>query len=100
MLTPEAWFFLFVIIGVVVRTILPWLKKKAENPETPFDPKFGYTAILGVILAYIEVAATLAEAPYALAELPTRLAILSGFFFGLGNNELCNRILHRAPREG
>lgn len=100
MLTPEVWFFLFVIVGVAVRTLLPWLKKRAENPETRFDPKFGYTAILGVILAYIEVAAILAEAPYALANLPTRMAILGGFFFGLGNNEICNRILHRVPIEG
>jgi len=100
MFSPEAWFFLFVVVGVATRTLLPFLKKRAEDPETRFDPKFGYTAILGVILAYIEVAAILAEAPEALVSLPTRLAILGGFFFGLGNNELCNRILHRAPTEG
>jgi len=94
----EAWFFVFVIVGVLVRTLLPWLKKRAENPDIPFDTRFAYTAILGVITAYIEVGAVLAEAPYALANLPTRLAILVGFFFGLGNNEIWNRILYRAPR--
>ena len=91
----ELLFYLFVIIGVLVRTLLPYLKKKAENPETPFDPKFGYTAILAIITAYIELAAVLVESPYAIAALPPRLAILTGFFFGMGNNEIWNRILHR-----
>jgi len=96
LLSPEAWFSLFVLIGVAVRTFLPYLKKKAENPETRFDPKFGYTAILAIITTYIEVAALLAEDPYVLANLSTRLAILAGFFFGMGNNEIWNRILHRS----
>lgn len=91
----ELAFFLAVVLGVVVRTLLPYLKKKAEDPTVKFDPKFGYTAILGVITAYIEIAAVMAETPDILANLPVRLAILAGFFFGLGNNELLNRILHR-----
>lgn len=89
-------FFLAVLLGVAVRTFLPFLKKKAEDPETRFDPRFGYTAILAVITAYIEIAAILAEAPEALINLPTRLAILTGFFFGMGNNEVINRLVHRA----
>jgi len=94
-MTAEVYFFLFVIVGVLVRTLLPYLKKKAENPETKFDPKFGYTAILAVITSYVEIAAVSAESPDILVNLPVRLAILAGFFFGLGNNEIWNRILHR-----
>jgi len=94
-MTAEVFFFVFVIIGVLVRTLLPYLKKKAENPETKFDPKFGYTAILAVITSYVEIAAVLAESPGILVNLPIRLTILAGFFFGLGNNEVWNRILHR-----
>ena len=90
------WVFLFVMVGVVVRTLLPYMKKKAEGGAEYFDPKFAYTAILGVVLAYIELAAILAEDPYALANIPLRLAILMGFFFGMGNSELCNRILYQA----
>lgn len=91
-MSPEAWFSLAVLLGVAVRTLLPYLKKKAENPEVRFDPKFGYTAILALLMTYIEVAAMLAENPYALANLPTRLAILAGFFFGMGNLEIVNRL--------
>lgn len=92
---PEMWVSIFLVLGVIIRTLLPWLKKKADDPSVAFDPKFVYTAILGLISTYVELAAVLAEAPYALAALPTRLAILMGFFFGMGNNELWNRILHQ-----
>jgi len=94
-LNSELAFFLSIILGVAVRTLLPYLKKKIEDPEVKFDPKFGYTAILAVIISHIEIASVMAENPYVLANLPVRLAILAGFFFGLGNNEIVNRILHR-----
>jgi hypothetical protein len=93
--SPELIFSIAVIIGVLIRTILPFLKKKIDDPTTKFDPKFGYTAILALITTGIEMAAFLAEDPYILAHLPPRLAALSGFFFGIGNNEIWNRILHK-----
>jgi len=93
--TPEIVFSIAVFIGVLIRTGLPYLKKKFDDPATKFDPKFGYTAILALLTTGVEVAAFLAEDPNILANLPLRLAALAGFFFGLGNNELWNRILHK-----
>jgi hypothetical protein len=93
--SPELIFSIAVIVGVLIRTVLPYLKKKIDDPTTKFDPKFGYTAILALITTGIEMAAFLAEDPYILANLPPRLAALSGFFFGIGNNEILNRILHK-----
>ena len=94
-MSPELIFAIAVVLGVLIRTGLPYLKKKADDPTTKFDPKFGYTAILALISTGVEVAAFMAEDPYILANLPFRLAALAGFFFGLGNNEIWNRILHK-----
>jgi len=94
LLAPELLFTIGLLLGVILRTLLPWLKKKAEDPTIAFDPKFVWTAILAVILTTIEMAAILAGAPDQLATLDLRLAFFGGFFFGLGNNELVNRILH------
>lgn len=94
-MNSELTFFLAVMLGVFVRTLLPYLKKKVEDPTVKFDSKFGYTAILSLITAYVELASALAENPYVLVNLPLRLAFLIGFFFGMGNNEIWNRILHK-----
>lgn len=94
-ITPDLLVTIGVILGVLTRTLLPWLKKKATDPTIPFDPKFGYTAILALITTGIEIATVLSVNPNQLAVLGTRFALLAGFFFGLGNNEIWNRILHK-----
>lgn len=98
-MSPELIFSIAVVLGVLVRTVLPYLKKKIDDPTTQFDPKFGYTAILALITTGVEIAAFMAENPDAIANLPPRLAALAGFFFGLGNNEIWNRILHKGKQE-
>jgi len=92
---PELLFAIGLLLGVIIRTLLPWLEKKAADPTIAFDPKFVWTAVLAIITALIEMAAILAMAPDQFTVLSPLLAFLSGFFFGLGNNELVNRILHR-----
>jgi len=98
-ISPELLFYLGMLLGVILRTLLPWLKKKAEDPTIKFDPRFVWTATLAVISTFIEVAAILAGDPTVIINLGLRFALLAGFFFGLGNNELWNRILHSGKKE-
>ena len=99
-LVPDIVFYFAVLIGVVVRTILPWLTKKADDPTLSFDPKFVWTAILAIITAFIELGVVLIDAPDALSMIPSlKLVGLMGFFFGMGNNEIWNRILHRGTKQ-
>jgi len=95
---PELLFAIGLFLGVLLRTLLPWLEKKAADPQLAFDPKFVWTAILSLITAFIEVAAILADSPTAFTTFGPLLAFLSGLFFGLGNNEIWNRILHRGKK--
>ena len=94
-LTPDIVFAIFFIIGCIIRTVLPYIKKKAENPELKFDPKFGWTMILAVIIGFIEMMGILAADPQLLTTLSIRAAIFFGFFNGLGMNEILNEIAHR-----
>jgi len=94
MVTPEVYFFLAVLVGVLTRTFLPYLKKKRDaKGDFSFDPTYAWTAVYAIITAFVEVMVLLAGDPYALVDLSPYLALLSGFFFGMGNNELWNRIL-------
>lgn len=95
---PDFLLLLGVLLGVLTRTFLPWLTKKAVDPEIPFDPKFVWTAILAIITTGIELAAILSVDPNQMAVLGQRFALLAGFFFGLGNNEIWNRILHKGKK--
>lgn len=97
----EIIFQIFLLVGIIFRTALPYVKKRAEAEQAgesiTFDPKFGWTAFLGWLTAEVELAVIYAESPYLVATLPIRFAAIAGFFFGVGNNEIWNRILHRAP---
>ena len=97
MITSEVYFFICVLIGALVRTFLPYLQKKAEADKASepftFEPRYLWTALLAIVTAFIEAMALTAADPYILVDLPIRFAIIAGFFFGLGNNELWNRIL-------
>jgi len=92
-LTPDVVFGVAFVIGVLFRTVLPYIKKKAVDPRLKFDAKFVWTAVLALVLGFIEVMTILAVDP--LTGLRLRTIAFLGFFNGLGMNEIVNRILHR-----
>lgn len=98
-LLDNPWFVmeLAITIGIVFRTLLPWIQKKAEGQELPFEPRYIWMAVFAWMTVQVEMATLLMNGPEDIVgTLPIKAAALIGFFVGLGNNEMWNRIFPAA----
>ena len=90
--------YILTIVGVVVRTILPYAQKQAEGQNLPFDTRYAWSAFISAIAALSELM-TLSFITYQASNidpfniLPPMAAAIVGFLFGLGNNEIINRLI-------
>ena len=90
--------YILTIVGVVVRTILPYAQKQAEGQNLPFDTRYAWSGFISVVaalselmtLSFVTVQATAID-PFNI--LPPMAAAIVGFLFGLGNNEIINRLM-------
>jgi len=84
---------LAIAIGIIFRTLLPYIQKKAEGQELPFEPRYIWMAVFAWMTVQVEMATLLMNGPEdVVGTLPVKAAALIGFFVGLGNNEMLNRI--------
>jgi len=90
--------YILAIIGVIVRTVLPYAQKQAEGQNLPFDTRYAWSAFISAIAALSELM-TLSFITYQASNidpfniLPPMAAAIVGFLFGLGNNEIINRLM-------
>ena len=80
--------FLGILVGVVLRTALPFIKKIQEGEDIVFDKKYVYTA-LGSILGTYGILLGLLNANPMLAVNPIILGLIA-FIFGYGDTEIIN----------
>lgn len=64
-----------VLLGIVGRTVIPYLEELRQNPDTTFDKKFLVPAVVSVVIALITAPLVLAAIPPDQLEVTT----LSGF---------------------
>jgi hypothetical protein len=85
-------------IGVLLRTILPYAQKQAEGQNLPFDNRYFWSAFISIIAAVTELM-TISFITYQATTidpfniLPPMATAIVGFLFGLGNNEIINRLI-------
>jgi hypothetical protein len=74
-----------VLLGIVGRTVVPYLEMLRNNPDTPFDRKFLVPAVVSVVIALITSPLVFAAIPpeqLSAATLPA-LAVLFAAAWGL-----------------
>ena len=79
MISTEVAVVLALVIGVFSRTILPYLKKKSEDPNMKFDLKFLYTCVGALVSSILVASGVLSVIPPELLEV-TGVKLFLGVF--------------------
>src|SRR5512139_2676245 len=84
-----AWIIVAVLLGIVARTILPYLQTLRENPDTPFNRKFIVPAVITVLIALITSPLVFATIPpEQLNAAPTFQSLIVLFAAGWGATDV------------
>jgi putative flippase GtrA len=87
--------FLGVFLGCLVRTVLPFLQKLKENPDTPFEWKYLVTFVIAIIESLIVGFLVFSAFPLNLTLSPL-LSFLTAFSWAYTSNDVFNRIIASA----
>lgn len=84
-----------IFVGVLLRTLLPYVKKlkKAEdkNEEFKFDFKYAGTAIFALVISF--VVSTLIFPTFTIPEIALPYVFAQAFAFGWTANDIINEII-------
>jgi hypothetical protein len=69
------------VLGIVARTLVPFLLTIKDNPETKFDRKFLVPVIISVVI-------NLLVAPFVFEQLPAGATWTGAFIFGWGTTDI------------
>lgn len=69
------------LLGIVARTIVPFLLELKDKPETQFDRKFLVPPLIAVVINVL-------TAPFVLQQLPTGTNWIAAFIFGWGMSDI------------
>lgn len=87
--------FLGVFLGVLSRTVLPYLRKRKEaregGKELAFDIQYVQTALYSLVVSGIVTA--LIFPSYAVPSVPMPYVFCSSFAFGYSANDLVNEVM-------
>jgi hypothetical protein len=94
-LTAELVAFVGVLLGVLYRTIAPYLKILKENPDMPFDRKFIVTAIITFIESFFVTLLIFNTLPADVILTSTGLfaTLLLAFSWAYTGNDIINTLI-------
>lgn len=96
MIDTQTLIWIAVFIGVLTRTLLPYLRKKAENTEPlAFDTKYLYTLVAAVIASIVTTnLLVMAIPPELLQNFGLKLLLfVFGWAFQHSTNDIFNEII-------
>ncbi len=84
-----AYIIIAVLLGIVGRTVLPYLQILKDNPDTTFDRKFVVPAVVTILIALLSSPLTFAAIPAEqLNAAPTFQGLLVLFVAGWGATDV------------
>jgi hypothetical protein len=87
-----AYVIIAVLLGIVARTVLPYLQTLRDNPDTPFDRKFFMPAVITVLMALLTSPLVFAAIPAdQLNAAVTFQGLILLFVAGWGATDVCAR---------
>jgi len=63
MMDAQTLIWIAIFLGVLTRTILPFLRKRAENKELQFDNRYIYTMVVAVVTSVLVTGIVVAAIP-------------------------------------